>query len=364
MIDLAPGDELELIAETARRLAESELAPMFRESEAARGVPGRLRTAWQEVGLAGLELPEAAGGAGLGCLARVLVNEELAAADVGAALDLDPYGPALTAALEVGGEDAAQALAQATRHGASRALLIAETDARIRIEGNAIDLDVPWVPADEASALIILMRDEVLLVTAAFELGPTRGAGLRAAGSARLSARQAPIAFRWSNPAGARRAWARARLYYSSLLLGILRAACSFSTAYAQEREAFGRPIAHHQALAYQITDMHMALEAARLVVHEAAWRVDKGWACAIEAASAWAECIEISRTIGPTAVQILGGHGFMADYPVEKHMREARALGLLLGGFDAAIEEAGRGLIESACPLALAAPVANEGAS
>ena len=97
-----------------------------------------------------------------------------------------------------------------------------------------------------------------------------------------------------------------------------------------------------------------MSLDAARLVVHEAAWRVDHGLPCAMEAASAWAECIEAARTIGPDGVQILGGHGFMADYPVEKHMREARALGLLCGGFDAAVQEAGQRLIQSSSPLAL----------
>jgi len=52
--------------------------------------------------------------------------------------------------------------------------------------------------------------------------------------------------------------------------------------------------------------------------------------------------------------VQILGGHGFMADYPVEKHMREARALSLLHGGFDAAIEDAGLALVERETPLGL----------
>ena len=84
------------------------------------------------------------------------------------------------------------------------------------------------------------------------------------------------------------------------------------------------------------------------------AWRIDRGLPCAAEAASAWAECIEASRTIGPNGVQILGGHGFMADYPVEKHMREARTLGLACGGFDAAIHEAGRVLCRASNPLAL----------
>jgi alkylation response protein AidB-like acyl-CoA dehydrogenase len=96
------------------------------------------------------------------------------------------------------------------------------------------------------------------------------------------------------------------------------------------------------------ITDMQMALDGARLLVHEAAWRVDQRLPCAGVAAAAFAQCIEASRLIGPAGVQILGGHGFMADYPMEKAMRESRALGLWLGGFDAAIELAGRELCDA----------------
>ena len=90
MFDLDPGEDLALVVETARKLAETELVPHLRDAEAARGVAPELRTIWDEVGLASLELPEAHDGAGLGCLARVLVNEELAAGDAGAAVALDP----------------------------------------------------------------------------------------------------------------------------------------------------------------------------------------------------------------------------------------------------------------------------------
>jgi len=356
MFDLDRGDELALVVETARKLAESELGPHLREAERARGVSPELRAAWDEVGLASLELPEACGGAGLGCLARVLVNEELAAGDAGAALALDPYGPAMTTLLELGGEAAVAHLQQVLDGGARRALFVAAEDARIEQTADSIDLDAPWVCADEAHAVVVLRGDEALLVDRGLVFEPVRGAGLRAAGAARLLVRGAPIAGRWASPDGAARALARARLYYASLLLGVMRAACDFSAAYAQQREAFGKPIGHHQALAFLITDMRISLDAARLVVHEAAWRVDRGLPCSLEAASAWAECIEVSRTIGPAGVQILGGHGFMADYPVEKHMREARALGLLCGGFDAAVEAAGRALARSPAPLALGA--------
>jgi alkylation response protein AidB-like acyl-CoA dehydrogenase len=354
MFDLDRSDELALVVETARKLAETELTPHLREAERARGVSPELRAAWDEVGLASLELPEACDGAGLGCLARVLVNEELAAGDAGATLALDPYGPAMTTLLEVGGMAALGQGLEAVRGGAGRALFVAAQDARIELRPDSIDVDAPWVCAEEARAVVVLHGTEALLIDRALTFEAVRGAGLRAAGAAHLLVRGAPIAGRWSSARGAARALARARLYYASLLLGVMRAACEFSTGYAQQRVAFGKPIGHHQALAFLITDMRISLDAARLVVHEAAWRVDRGLPCSVEAASAWAECIEASRQIGPAGVQILGGHGFMADYPVEKHMREARALGLLCGGFDASVETAGRALVESPAPLAL----------
>ncbi len=357
MFDLDAGDDLDLLVETARKLAVGELSPRLRASESAREVAADLRTLWEEVGLARLELPESRDGAGFGCLARALVNEELAAGDVGAALALDPYGPAWTTLFEVGGEAAADAGLRAVDASGERAVLLAPGDARVEVSDRSITLEAPWLAAERVGAVVVLRGDEALLLTEGFSLEPVRGAGLRAAGGACLSASSAPIAGRWSSAVGAERALARARLYLASLLLGVLRASCEYAASYSQQREAFGRPIGHHQALAFLITDMHMALDAARLLVHEAAWRVDRGLSCVAEAASAWAECIEASRLIGPAGVQVLGGHGFMADYPVEKHMREARALGLALGGFDAAIQDAGERLVGSDAPLALGAP-------
>ena len=102
MLDLAPDDELGLIVETARKLAREELLPRLREAESARNVSPELRASWSELGFTGLDLPEACDGAGLGCVARVLVNEEFAAGDAGAALALDPFGPAMTALLDPG----------------------------------------------------------------------------------------------------------------------------------------------------------------------------------------------------------------------------------------------------------------------
>jgi hypothetical protein len=147
---------------------------------------------------------------------------------------------------------------------------------------------------------------------------------------------------------------ARARLYFAALQLGLMRESAEYSRQYALDRVAFGKPIAHHQALAFMMTDMQMALDGARLLVHEAAWMLDQGIDASVQAAAAFAQCIESARFIGPAGVQILGGHGFMQDYPVEKYMREARALGLLFGGVDAAVEEAGRAVCAETRPLDL----------
>jgi alkylation response protein AidB-like acyl-CoA dehydrogenase len=351
MFDLDPGDDLALLLETARKFASEALRPRLRDAESARGVEPSVRESFDAIGLAGLELPEAVDGAGLGALARVLVNEELAAADAGAALALDASGPALYAVLETGDEEALTLFRECLAPPGARAAFADAATDRVEIRGDRLDASLAWLPADRVDVVVALLGDELLLVRDGIETTPLRGAGLRAAGACALHLEGAPIATRHTRPGGGDRARARARLYAASLLLGVLRDACDFSRGYAQERRAFGRPIAHHQALAFLITDMQMALDGARLLVHEAAWRIERGLPCAGPAAAAFAQCIEASRLIGPAGVQILGGHGFMADYPMEKAMRESRALGLWLGGFDAAVEDAGRLLCDAAGP-------------
>jgi len=345
MFDFDLGEDLELIAETAKSFARDELLPTLREHEDARAVQPAIRKTFAEIGLAGLELPESLGGAGLGALARALVNEELAAGDAGAALALDPLGPALYPLLELGGEQALQefALPLLEVEGA-RAVLVSVDDAELEI-GDEVSGWVPWVPSDRVDLLVISRGDDALIVRAGIEIEELRGSGLRAAGASELRLKAAPVVARWSDRLGAARAKARARLYMASLLVGVMRQAAEFSREYALEREAFGRPIAHHQGLAFLITDMRAAVDGARLLLYEAAWRVDRGVECAAAAAAAFAEAVDASLLVGPNGVQILGGHGFVQDYPVEKYMRESRVLGLVLGGGDAAREEAGRAL-------------------
>jgi alkylation response protein AidB-like acyl-CoA dehydrogenase len=353
-----PDDELALLAETVRSFAADAIAPRMREAEAARRVDPAVHTAFREIGLDRLEIPEEAGGAGLGARARALVNEALGAADPGAALALDPLGPALYPLLELGGtEELVRFAAPVLEAPAARAVLVTAAEAGLEVRADGMTGRIPWVPADRVDLLVVLDAEEALVVRAAegVALAPLPGAGLRAAGASELRLAGAPVAARLRGAPGAARALARARLAVAGLLVGVLEGAAGFARAYALEREAFGRPIAHHQALAFLLVDLHAAVDGARLLLHEAAWQVDAGLAtAAATAAAAFAEAVEAARLVGPSAVQVLGGHGFMQDYPVEKAMREARALGSLLGGLDAAREDAGRALCAAGAPVAL----------
>src|SRR5262249_54014185 len=110
---------------------------------------------------------------------------------------------------------------------------------------------------------------------------------------------------------------------------------------YAEERQAFGRPIAHHQALAFLLADMATGVEGARLALWGAALAAGEEDGGSRRASWALAEAAEQALLVGPSAVQVLGGHGCMKAHPVEKWMRDIRTLALLAGGRDAAELEA-----------------------
>lgn len=356
MIDFTLDPELELLRDTARSFAQQRLRPHDRAFETARDVDAATRSAFAEIGLAAVEWPESLGGAGLGAFAASLVLEELGAADAGAALALDPLGSAFYALAECGDAAALQTIARPLLdRGGARVVLGWNGGGRVALQnGNATGV-LPWVPADRVDLLVLLDGDAIAVIDEGIQLTSLRGAGLRAAGASELRLDQAPVRAWWVNPLGARRALARARLHAASLLIGVMRAAAEYSRDYALQRVAFGKPIAHHQALAFLIVEMAMAIEGSRLLVHEAAVRVDRGDDAGEACATAFLEAAEQAMFVTPSGVQILGGHGFMQDYPVEKWMREARALGLLFGGVDAAREDAGTAIVTTAESLELA---------
>ncbi len=115
------------------------------------------------------------------------------------------------------------------------------------------------------------------------------------------------------------------RIGIASQALGISAAAYEASRAYSKQREQFGRAICEFQAVQWKIADMATRLEAARLLTYRAAWAKDQGGRYGEEAAMAKLYASETSHFITNEAVQIFGGNGYSKEYPVERHFRDAK---------------------------------------
>jgi alkylation response protein AidB-like acyl-CoA dehydrogenase len=115
------------------------------------------------------------------------------------------------------------------------------------------------------------------------------------------------------------------RLSIAAMALGIGRGAYEEALKYAQQREQFGQPIAHFQAIQWKLADMATELDAARLLILRAAWMKDQGLRVTKESAMAKMYASEAATRACNQALQIHGGYGYMKDYPVERYLRDAK---------------------------------------
>ena len=115
------------------------------------------------------------------------------------------------------------------------------------------------------------------------------------------------------------------RIGIAAQALGIAAGAYELAVAYAKERKAFGKPIADHQAIAFKLADMATQIEAARLLVHKAAWLKDQGLPYTLEGSMAKLFASKVAMEVTVEAVQIHGGYGFVKEYHVERLMRDAK---------------------------------------
>ncbi len=115
------------------------------------------------------------------------------------------------------------------------------------------------------------------------------------------------------------------RIGIAAQALGIAAGAYELAMKYSKEREAFGKPISKHQAIAFKLADMATEIEAARLLVHRAAWVKDNGGKYDTAAAMAKLFASDVAMRHTVEAVQIHGGYGFVKEYHVERLMRDAK---------------------------------------
>jgi len=360
MISFELDEDVLAVQETVRKFAEGELRGAMREAEAAGGVTDAIVGRYRELGLGTLELPEQFGGLDLGMLTKVIVEEELAYGDAGMAAAIDRGGLAAYALLELGTE------AQKKKHlteglsgtiafwepGQAQSLgdpetIVTEDGEGFRINGrkclvpNAglVDWYVIFGTVDKARGwegvrALLVPRDAPGLTVAE----PDEKVGLWSLPTATLTLEDVRVpkenllSGAASLQEGAERLMARVDLVNAARSVGVARAAYEYALGYAQERQAFGSPIAHHQAIAFMLADMSILVDSARVMVWQAAFLVDKGQNARKEAAQALVQANTVTSKITIDAVQVLGGAGFIRDYPVEKWMRDARALSLLSG--------------------------------
>jgi len=115
------------------------------------------------------------------------------------------------------------------------------------------------------------------------------------------------------------------RIGIGAMALGLAQAAYEAASAYAKEREQFGRPIASFQGIAFKIADMAVQIDAARLMVYRAAWLKDSGQPYSTEAAMAKLFASEVAKQVTNDAVQVHGGYGYITEYKVERYLRDAK---------------------------------------
>jgi alkylation response protein AidB-like acyl-CoA dehydrogenase len=163
---------------------------------------------------------------------------------------------------------------------------------------------------------------------------PEPAMGIRACATGRLTLEgvKLPQSALLGEPESYKECVQLARLAWCALAIGTGRAVLDYVTQYVNERTAFGEPISHRQAVAFTVANIAIELEGMRLATYRAAARVDQGLPFAREVALARRLTAERGMTIGSDGVQLLGGHGYVKEHPVERWYRDLRAAGTIEG--------------------------------
>ncbi len=360
--NLTPDEEQAMIAETVRDFATEILRPAAYEADNAAAAPADIVARSAELGITMINVPEAFDGAASdrGVVTNALVAEAMAYGDMGLALPLlAPSGVATT--LTNFGSDAQQQTYLpdfAGENVPASAVVIAEprplfdafalaTKATRVPSGYRLDGVKSFVPNAGAAELFLVgaMLDgrPVLFIVESDSRGLSveadPGMGLRAAGMGRLILdgvsvpTHALIGGDGDDLAAAASSYADvvrlSRLGWSALAVGTAKAVLDYVIPYVNEREAFGEPISNRQAVAFMVATMATEVDSIRLVMLRGASRAEQGLSFARESALARKLTIDKGLQIGLDGIQLLGGHGFTKEHPVERWYRDLRGAGI-----------------------------------
>lgn len=360
VFDLTPDDEQQLLRDTFQEFGQGELRPIATDADAACAAPEKLIAEAAELGLTQLGVPEELGGVVTerSAITTLLVVEALANGDAGLATAiLAPAGVASALALWGDADQQATYLPPFVSEdvpGAALALQEArplfdpfslQTVAREKDGGYVLDGVKALVPGGAKADLFIVAaqlagRGPALFVVEASTAGVSTKAepamGIRAAATAQLTLDgvelPAMALLADADPGVYAEAVHRARLAWCAVSVGTAQAVLDHVIPYVNERRAFGEPISHRQAVAFAVSDIAIELEGMRLATWRAAALADQGKPFAQAAAVARHLCATKGTDIGSQGVQLLGGHGYVKEYPVERWFRDLRAAGVMEG--------------------------------
>jgi short-chain 2-methylacyl-CoA dehydrogenase len=355
-LDLTP--EQELIRDTVRTFARERVAPVAEELDRESRFPVELVREMAELGLMGIPIPEEQGGAGADTLSYAIAIEELTRIDSSVAITVAAHTSLGTMPIYLFGSDEQKerwlpdlasgrrlAAFGLTEPDAGSDAGATRTTAELRdgswiVNGSKMFItnagtELTWgvtitarTGEDEISNLVVENG------TAGYDISERlHKVGWKASDTRALTF--ADCAVPEGNLLGPRgKGFTQfleildgGRISVAAMGVGLAQGAYDLASAYARERTQFGRPIGSFQAIAFQLADMAVEIEAGRQLVYRAAWLKDQGRPFALEAAMAKLYTGELSHRVASQALQIHGGYGFMDEFPISRLYRDQKIL-------------------------------------
>jgi alkylation response protein AidB-like acyl-CoA dehydrogenase len=358
-VNFALTDEQQQLRRSIREFAEGEIAPHVMEWDEASHFPIEIMPKLAEMGLLGVIFPEQYGGAGLGYIEYVIAIEELSRVDgsvgiivaahnslcsnhifkFGTEAQKQRYLVPLAQGKKIGawsltepeaGSDAGGTRTTAKRDGNHWLINGAKT---FTTNGHYADICVAMAVTDKSKNSHGISAFIVEKGTAGFKPGKKENKlGLRASDTSEmiLSDCRIPqeniLGAEGEGFIGSLRILDGGRISIAALALGMAQGALDAAINYAKQRKQFGQPISEFQAIQFKLADMATQIEAARLLVYQAAWLADQNIArFTRESSMAKLFASEVAVRVANECVQIHGGYGFIKDYPAEKFYRDVK---------------------------------------
>jgi alkylation response protein AidB-like acyl-CoA dehydrogenase len=361
MYSFEPTEEQQMLVEAVGKYAANDLRVAAREAEEGGELPKKLVSKGWEIGLLQASIPEAYGGFGeRSAVTGVLAVEELAHGDLAGTLAVMTPSLFATPILLAGSEEQKQTYLPKVIEGEWSPYTAALIEYAFDFDPNALKTMAAAIGdhyiLNGEKAFVPFARDAKAMLLYADLDGKTQGfiiptgtPGLEISEECeklmslnalpmyrvKLDSVKIPVASRLGGADGHdfEPILASMRIATAAAAVGVANAAFEYSMNYAKEREAFGVKIAQKQAIAFMLAEMRTEIEGSRLLTWEAAWKLDQGKEDAFtEAYLAATGAADMAMLVTDRAVQILGGHGYIREHPVEMWMRNGRGFAMFTG--------------------------------